>query len=184
MPRPASRSGEEVSPPQNRLDPSRQYTVLLQTNCGPIAIDLFAKQAPRTAAAFAHLVQTGYYDDLTFYRVVVGSLIQSGDPDSNGTGGPSWQTIEPPPANFRYSQGTVAMAKGAGAPSGASRSQFFIVTGTNVSLPDEYALVGHVIDGGAAVEAIAHAPLEASTTGEDTIPRVPIVIEHATLTVG
>ena len=106
-------------------------------------------------------MQTGYYNDLTFHRVVAGFVIQGGDPNGNGTGGPSWQIVEPPPANLRYTKGVVAMAKGPSAPSGTSGSQFFIVTGSNVSLPPVYALVGHVVSGENAVEAISHVPVEA-----------------------
>jgi peptidyl-prolyl cis-trans isomerase B (cyclophilin B) len=121
---------------------------------------------------------------LTFHRVVPGFVIQGGDPNGNGTGGPSWEVVEPPPANLRYTKGVVAMAKGGTAPSGASGSQFFIVTGSTVNLPPAYALVGHVVSGEKAVEAISHVPTEAAPEGgEASKPRVPIVIEKATLSV-
>jgi cyclophilin family peptidyl-prolyl cis-trans isomerase len=76
------------------------------------------------------------------------------------------------------------MAKTGTAPSGASGSQFFIVAGSSSKLPPEYALVGHVVSGEKAVEAISHVPTEAAPEGgEASKPRVPIVIEHATLSV-
>jgi peptidyl-prolyl cis-trans isomerase B (cyclophilin B) len=173
-----------VAPPTAQLDRSRRYTVRLDTNCGPIVIELAVGQAPQTTAAFAHLVVSGYYNHLTFYRVVAETLIQGGDPNDDGTGGPNWAVVEPPPANLRYTKGTVGMAKSPGSPAGASRSQFFIVSGSNLELPDEYGLVGHVVGSDAALEAIAHVPTEASIKGEHTVPRVPIVIEKATLYVG
>ncbi len=184
VPAPASRAGEQVAKPSTQLDPAREYTVRLATNCGPIVIQLAVKEAPKTTASFAHLVQTGYYNGLTFHRVVPGFVIQGGDPNGNGTGGPSWEVVEPPPAGLRYTKGVVAMAKSGSAPSGTSGSQFFIVTGSSTNLPAEYALVGRVVSGEKAVEAIAHVPTEASSEGgEASKPRSPMVIESAVLSV-
>lgn len=181
---PASRADEQASKYTQQLDSAHSYTVTLATNCGPIAIGLAVQQAPKTASSFAHLVQTGYYNDLTFHRVVAGFVIQGGDPNGNGSGGPSWQLVEPPPATLRYTNGIVAMAKGPTAPSGASGSQFFIVVGAETNLPPVYALVGHVVGGQRAVEAISHVPTEAASEGGPASkPRVPIVIERATLSV-
>ncbi len=181
---PPSRIGEPASKATERLDPAHSYTVRLATNCGTIVIRLAVAQAPKTTSSFAHLVQTGYYNDLTFHRVVPGFVIQGGDPRGDGTGGPSWQIVEPPPANLRYTKGVVAMAKGSTAPAGTSGSQFFIVTGHSVNLPPAYALIGHVIGGEKAVEAITQVPTEAAAEGGPASkPVVPIVIEKATLIV-
>jgi cyclophilin family peptidyl-prolyl cis-trans isomerase len=77
------------------------------------------------------------------------------------------------------------MARAPTAPIGASGSQFFIVVGTKVALPAQYALVGHVVSGLANAEAISHVPTEAAPEGgESSKPAVPIVIEKATLSVG
>jgi peptidyl-prolyl cis-trans isomerase B (cyclophilin B) len=181
---PPSRIGEPASKATGRLDPAHSYTVTLATNCGTIAIRLAVAQAPKTTSSFAHLVQTGYYNDLTFHRVVPNFVIQGGDPRGNGTGGPSWQIVERPPANLRYTKGVVAMAKGSTEPPGTSGSQFFIVTGSSVDLPPAYALIGHVSGGEKAVEAIAHVPTEAAAEGAPASkPLVPIVIEKARLIV-
>ncbi len=184
MPAPASRAGEQASRPTAQLDSTRDYTVRMATTCGTIVIQLAVGEAPKTTASFAHLVQIGYYNGLTFHRIVKGFVIQGGDPNGNGTGGPSWQVVEPPPAGLRYTKGVVAMAKSGSAPSGASGSQFFIVTGSSTNLPPEYALVGQVVGGERAVEAIANVPTEAAAEGgEASKPRIPVVIEHATLSV-
>jgi peptidyl-prolyl cis-trans isomerase B (cyclophilin B) len=184
VPAPPSRVGEPASKATKRLDPAHSYTVRLATNCGTIVIRLAVAQAPKTTASFAHLVQTGYYNELTFHRVVPDFVIQGGDPKGDGTGGPSWEIVEPPPANLRYTKGVVAMAKGSTAPAGTSGSQFFIVTGSSVNLPHTYALIGHVVFGEKAVEAIAHVPTEAASEGAPASkPLVPIVIEKATLIV-
>jgi peptidyl-prolyl cis-trans isomerase B (cyclophilin B) len=184
VPAPASRAGEQASESTAQLDPARSYTVRLATNCGAIVIQLAVKEAPKTTASFAHLVQIGYYNGLTFHRVVPGFVIQGGDPNGDGTGGPSWKVVEPPPANLRYTKGVVAMAKSGTAPSGSSGSQFFIVAGPNTNLPPVYALVGRVVSREKAVEAISRVPTEAASEGgEASKPRIPIVIEHATLSV-
>jgi peptidyl-prolyl cis-trans isomerase B (cyclophilin B) len=184
VPAPPSRAGEQISEPTGSLDPSRSYTVRMDTNCGPIVIQLAVKEAPKIANSFAHLVQSGYFNQLTFHRIVPGFVVQGGDPAGNGTGGPSWSVTEAPPPHLRYTKGTVAMAKGGTAPAGASGSQFFIVTGSNVNLPPVYALVGHVTLGERSVEAIARVPTEAPPEGgEASRPRIPVVIEKATLTV-
>jgi peptidyl-prolyl cis-trans isomerase B (cyclophilin B) len=184
VPAPAARAGEQASKPTAQLDPTRSYTVRLATNCGAIVIQLAVKEAPKTTASFAHLVQIGYYNGLTFHRVVPGFVIQGGDPNGNGTGGPSWEIVEPPPASLRYTKGVVAMAKSGSAPSGTSSSQFFIVTGSSTNLPPEYALVGHVVNGERAAEAISRVPTEAAAEGgEASKPRSPMVIEHASLSV-
>jgi len=184
VPTPPSRAGEQASKATSQLDPTHSYTVRLATNCGPIVIQLAVAQAPKTTSSFAHLVQTGYYNGLTFHRVVASFVIQGGDPNGDGTGGPSWQLVEAPPANLRYTKGVVAMAKGPTAPAGTSASQFFIVTGSSVNLPPVYALVGHVVSGEKAVEAISHVPTEAAPGGGPASkPRAPMVIDRATLSV-
>jgi len=177
VPAPASRAGEQASKPTTQLDPKRSYRVRLVTNCGTIVIQLAVNEAPKTTSSFAHLVKIGFYNRLTFHRVVPEFVIQGGDPNGNGSGGPSWRIVEPPPADLRYTKGVVAMAKTPSAPAGASGSQFFIVTGSNVGLPPVYALVGRVVGGERTVEAISHVPTE----GER--PRAPVVIERATLSV-
>ncbi len=182
---PASKADEQASKYTTLLDPALTYTVTLETNCGPIVIALAVAQAPKTTSSFAHLAKTGYYNGLTFHRVVPNFVIQGGDPKGNGTGGPSWKVVEPPPSNLQYTRGVVAMAKGPSEPSGASGSQFFIVTGANTNLPPDYALIGHVISGQSHAQAISHVPTEAAEEGgEASKPRVPIVIERAKLQIG
>ena len=97
--------------PTGRLDPAKRYMVTLATNCGAIAIELDVKRAPRTTASFAYLVKRGFYNDLTFHRVAADFVIQGGDPNGDGSGGPGYTIVERPPANLQYTRGTVAMAK-------------------------------------------------------------------------
>ena len=172
------RGAQRIPKPTLRLDPAKRYVVSLATNCGAIEIELDVRQAPRTTASFAYLVKRGFYNDLTFHRVAAGFVIQGGDPNGDGSGGPGYTVVEPPPGNMRYTLGTVAMAKTATDPSGASGSQFFIVTAANAALPAQYALVGNVVGSFAGVDTIAKLP---TSPPQDGAPMTPVVIRRAIL---
>jgi peptidyl-prolyl cis-trans isomerase B (cyclophilin B) len=171
----ASRTHESV--PTGRLSATRQWTVTLDTNCGKIAIALAVKQAPKTTSAFAGLVRRGFFTGLSFHRIVAGFVIQGGDPLQTGAGGPGYTVVEAPPSDLKYTSGVVAMAKTSTDPSGASGSQFFIVTGADAQLPAEYALLGRVSSGMAVAKRIEAVPTQPSQ-----MPDVPIIIRRATLT--
>jgi cyclophilin family peptidyl-prolyl cis-trans isomerase len=175
---PTPRGPQHIAVPKSRLDPSKRYVVTLATNCGTIAIALNVASAPRTTASFAYLVLRGFYNGLTFHRVAANFVIQGGDPNGDGSGGPGYTIVEPPPQNLHYTLGTVAMAKTAADPSGASGSQFFIVTTGEAPLPAQYALVGKVVGSFAGVETIAKLP---TNPPQDGAPDEPVVISRATL---
>jgi cyclophilin family peptidyl-prolyl cis-trans isomerase len=175
---PVPKGSQHVPKPRTRLDPAKRYVVTLLTNCGAIAIQLDVKRAPRTAASFTYLVRRGFYDDLTFHRVAANFVIQGGDPDGDGSGGPGYTIVEPPPSDLHYTLGTVAMAKADADPAGASGSQFFIVTAPEAPLPAQYALLGRVVGSFAAVQAIAKEP---TVPPQDGVPQTPVVISRATL---
>ncbi|MEA2255121.1 MAG: hypothetical protein QOG35_1166 [Solirubrobacteraceae bacterium] len=181
---PTAKGRQALGRPTTRLTAGRRYTVALRTNCGTIDIRLAATQAPRTAASFAALVRRGFYDGLTFHRIAKGPsgedfVIQGGDPLGTGLGGPGFTVVEPPPSDLRYTRGTVAMAKTQAEPSGASGSQFFIVTAADAGLPPDYALVGRVVGGDDAVRRISQVPAD-----DRERPRTPVVIVKATLRTG
>jgi peptidyl-prolyl cis-trans isomerase B (cyclophilin B) len=169
-----------MAKPHMTLDPSKRYVVTLATNCGKIAIALDVRRAPRTTSSFAYLVKRRFYDDLTFHRVAAGFVIQGGDPNGDGSGGPGYTVVERPPSNLRYTRGTVAMAKTETDPSGASGSQFFIVTAADAPLPPQYALVGRVVGSFSAVKAIGKLSTDPP---QDGAPTVPVVISRAQLSV-
>jgi peptidyl-prolyl cis-trans isomerase B (cyclophilin B) len=175
---PAPRGVQHVPPPTRQLDPAKRYVVALATNCGAIAIQLDVRRAPRTASSFAYLVRRGFYNDLTFHRVAANFVIQGGDPNGDGSGGPGYTIVEPPPAGLRYTRGTVAMAKRSSDPAGASGSQFFIVTARETELPPQYALLGRVVGSMAGVDAIAKLQ---TVPPQDGAPIHPVVISRATL---
>ena len=179
---PAPKGPQHIPPPQLKLDPSRTYTVTVATNCGKFAFTLDVKQSPKTSASVYYLVKRGFYDGLTFHRVAAGFVIQGGDPAGNGSGGPGYTVVEAPPANTQYVLGDVAMAKTQTQPSGASGSQFFIVTGQNVTqsagLTPDYALAGKVVSGINVVKAIGSLP---TNPPQDGAPTTPVVMSSVTV---
>lgn len=136
------------------LKPGEEATAVVETSCGTFEIALDTDRAPKTANSFAFLSEEGFYDEQTFHRIVPGFVIQGGDPEGTGTGGPGYSVDEKPPANLAYTKGIVAMAKSGAEPPGRSGSQFFVVLGADAGLPPEYALVGKVSEGLDVVEQI------------------------------
>ncbi len=151
---------------------------MVRTSCGTFKIALDTERAPKTANSFAYLSEEGFYDDLTFHRIVPEFVIQGGDPLGTGTGGPGYKVVEKPPANLAYTKGTVAMAKSSAEPPGTSGSQFYVVTGADAGLPPEYALVGKVSEGIDVVERIGGL----GTPSEK--PKQTVLIEKITIEKG
>jgi len=151
---PAARDDGGGKAPKERLDPERTWTLTFDTSCGTFVVTLDLDSAPATAASLVALAEAGYYDDTIFHRIVPGFVIQGGDPTQTGTGDPGYKTVDVPKADAAYTKGVVAMAKTADEPAGTSGSQFFVVTGDDVGLPPEYAVVGTVTQGMDVVERI------------------------------
>ena len=136
-----------------------KHVVTLKTSKGDITVEIDADAAPKTATNFIVLAQSGYYNELTFHRVIPGFMIQGGDPSGNGTGGESvfGDTFED-----ETDSGNALMAKGykAGVIAMANRgpdtngSQFFIMD-ADYPLPPNYTIFGHVTAGQKVVNAIA-----------------------------
>jgi peptidyl-prolyl cis-trans isomerase B (cyclophilin B) len=164
--------------PKQVLKPGEEATAVVETSCGTFEIALDTKRAPKTANSFAFLAEEGFYDDLTFHRVAPGFVIQGGDPEGTGTGGPGYSVDEKPPANLAYTKGIVAMAKSSAEPPGRSGSQFYVVTAPDAGLPPEYALVGKVSKGYDVVEKI-----DALGTSSEK-PKQTVLIESMTVDQG
>jgi cyclophilin family peptidyl-prolyl cis-trans isomerase len=170
-------SCSQVSPPEPKADggetePSSELPadetreLVVETNCGSFTIELDTKAAPKTAASVAALAESGFYDGTTFHRIVPGFVIQGGDPTATGSGGPGYSTVDVPAPTTTYTRGVVAMAKTQSEPPGTAGSQFFVVTGADVGLPPEYAVIGKVTEGMDVVNRIGR--LGDPTTEEPT----------------
>jgi cyclophilin family peptidyl-prolyl cis-trans isomerase len=164
--------------PKQTVKKGEKLTAVVQTSCGTFDIALATSEAPKTANSFAYLAEEGFYDGLTFHRIVPEFVIQGGDPLGTGTGGPGYKVVEKPPKNLAYTKGVVAMAKSGAEPPGTSGSQYFVVTSADAGLPPEYALVGRVDKGMDVVEKIGHLPTE----GEK--PEQTVVMEKVTIEKG
>jgi peptidyl-prolyl cis-trans isomerase B (cyclophilin B) len=149
-PKPKPDGGQ--TPPNTTL--KAPADLVFATNCGSFTVRLDPKLAPHTGASLVKLAKNGFYDDTIFHRIVPRFVIQGGDPLGRGSGGPGYSTVDKPPADSRYTKGVVAMAKAAAEPAGTSGSQFFVVTGEDVELPPDYAIVGKVAHGLDVVERI------------------------------
>ena len=150
--------------------------IVFDTTCGSFTVTLDQELAPNTAASLVALAKDGYFDDTIFHRVVPGFVIQGGDPTQSGSGGPGYSTVDKPPADAKYTKGTVAMAKTQLEASGTSGSQFFVVTGEDAALPPDYAIVGEVTDGMDTVERID------ALGAADGPPSKPVVVTSVTVT--
>ncbi len=123
-----------------------------------IEIELLPEDAPNTAANFRSLVSKGFYDGLCFHRVISGFMIQGGDPDGNGTGGPGYSIKGEFSSNgvkntIKHKRGTISMAR-SGHPDSAG-SQFFIMHADAPYLDGQYAAFGRVVSGIETVDEIA-----------------------------
>jgi peptidyl-prolyl cis-trans isomerase B (cyclophilin B) len=161
--------------PKQTVAEGEELTAVVETSCGTFEIALDTERAPVTTNSFVFLAEEGFYDDLTFHRIVPEFVIQGGDPEGTGNGGPGYSVVEKPPANLSYTKGTVAMAKSSAEPPGTSGSQFFVVTGADAGLPPEYALVGKVSEGMNVVERIGRLG-----TPEQK-PKQTVLIEKVTI---
>jgi len=168
---PKPKGDVELAKPKERLKASGTYVATVVTSCGEFKITLDAKRAPRTGGSFKYLTDKGFFDGLTFHRIVSGFVIQGGDPKGDGTGGPGYTVVEKPPGGLQYTKGVVAMAKGGNEPPGASGSQWFVVTAEDAQLPPDYALLGKVTEGQDVVDKIGVLPVTA-----DEQPAEPVVI--------
>jgi peptidyl-prolyl cis-trans isomerase B (cyclophilin B) len=170
---PLKKEPRKYPKPKGKLDPSKSYTAVVETTCGTFEIELDAERAPRTGYSFASLAKQGFFEGLLFHRIVPGFVIQGGDPQGNGQGGPGYKVVEAPPDDLVYSKGVVAMAKTATDKRGASGSQFFVVTGEDAGLPADYALLGKVTKGIEVVDRIGVVETDPTTEA----PVDPVIIK-------
>ena len=150
--------------------------VIEMENGGVIKLELDEKAAPKTVENFLKLVKKGFYDRLTFHRIIPGFMIQGGDPDGTGMGGPGYGITGEFAANgianpIKHTRGVISMARAMG-PNSAG-SQFFIMHEDAPHLDGSYAAFGHVAEGIEVVDEIASVP-----TGFNDRPIEPVVMKR------
>src|SRR5437764_10500649 len=145
----------------------------MQTSRGAVTFELFDEDAPKTVANFRRLASEGFYDGLTFHRVIKDFMIQGGCPQGTGTGGPGY-TFEDEINDHKVVRGALAMAN---AGPNTNGSQFFIVTAREAPwLDGKHTVFGEVKSGMDAVDAI-----EALPAGPGDKPAEPAVVERVEL---
>jgi len=145
----------------------------LHTNHGAIAIELYPEDAPKTVENFVELARKGFYDGVTFHRVIPDFMIQGGDPTGTGSGGPGY-SFDDETNSHRIVRGALAMAN---AGPNTNGSQFFVVTTPEASwLDGKHTVFGRVTDGMDVVDRISQVPRDGSDR-----PREPVTIERIEL---
>lgn len=165
QPQPTQPVQEEATEAANITNNKKSYTIaptpmpakdlrnkkaVIETNKGTIEFEIYP-EASQAATNFIFLSNEGFYDNLTFHRVVPGFVIQGGDPLGNGTGGPGYR-FNDEPVKRKYDKGIVAMANSGPNTNG---SQFFIMLDNNPDLPAKYTIFGKVTKGQNIVDEIA-----------------------------
>jgi peptidylprolyl isomerase len=155
--------------PPFEIDPQGNYTAIIETPRGNVTVELFPTLAPQTVNNFVALSRQGFYDGLTWHRVLPDFMAQGGDPQGTGTGGPGWNV----PGEFTTEKlfdkpGMVAMARAADPDSAGS--QFFITTAPTPHLNYQYTIFGEVVEGQDIVNNIPlRDPMTATEPGEEIV---------------
>lgn len=164
------------APPEMTIDPGETYVATVKTSCGRIELRLFAEEAPITVNNFIFLAEQGFYDGLTFHRIVPDFVIQGGDPKGSGRGGPGYQFEDEIVSRLKFDgSGLLAMANSGPDTNG---SQFFITLGEAEHLNGKHTIFGEVIGGTDVVREIGRLP-----TGPDERPLSTVYILRVTITV-
>ena len=140
------------SPPAMQIDPTKSYTATIQTNRGDIVIDLYADKVPNTVNNFVALARDGFYDGVSFHRVIADFMVQGGDPTGSGRGGPGYRfNDEFHPELVHDGPGVLSMAN---AGPNTNGSQFFITHVATNWLDSKHSVFGKVRSGQDVVDAI------------------------------
>jgi len=155
------RTGEKSfpAPPEMIIDPEKTYVATIQTEKGDVVLELFAKDTPITTNNFVFLACKGFYDGVTFHRVMPGFVAQGGDPTGTGAGGPGYKIPDEADAVSFDSPGLLSMAK---AGRNTTGSQFFITYAPVPRLDADFTVFGRVTSGMDVLESLT--PRDPQTT--------------------
>jgi len=139
-------------PPEMGIDAKKTYRAAIETDRGTIELELYAQHAPKTVNNFRFLAQEGFYDGITFHRVISDFMIQGGDPTGTGRGGPGYRFEDETKGNpLTHETGVISMAN---AGPNTNGSQFFITHGPQPHLNGKHTVFGKVVKGQDVVDAI------------------------------
>jgi peptidyl-prolyl cis-trans isomerase B (cyclophilin B) len=138
--------------PEMQIDLNKTYRVSMETTKGLIELDLYPQYAPRTVNNFVFLTQQGYYDGVSFHRVINNFVIQGGDPTGTGAGGPGYKFEDEVYDNpLKHETNVISMAN---AGPNTNGSQFFITHSPQPHLDGKHTVFGKVVNGADVVNAI------------------------------
>lgn len=153
-------------PPSMQIDARKAYLVTMKTNRGTIEIELHPQHAPLTVNNFVFLIREGFYDGVSFHRVISNFVVQGGDPTGSGTGGPGYRFADETAGNpLRHTQGVLSMAN---AGPNTNGSQFFITHAPQPHLNGRHTVFGTVTNGMDVVDAIRAGDKMLKVTVEET----------------
>jgi peptidyl-prolyl cis-trans isomerase B (cyclophilin B) len=140
------------SPPALQIDVTKTYLITMETSKGVIEIELYPEHAPMTVNNFVFLAKEGFYDSVTFHRVISNFMIQGGDPTGTGRGGPGYKFADETYGNpLKHKTGILSMANSGPNTNG---SQFFITHSSQPHLDGKHTVFGKVTNGMEVVNAI------------------------------
>jgi peptidyl-prolyl cis-trans isomerase B (cyclophilin B) len=140
------------SQPEMQIDSSKKYGVTIETPRGAIELELFAEHAPKTVNNFVFLAREGFYDGISFHRVISDFMVQGGDPTGTGSGGPGYSFEDEVDENpLQHETGVISMAN---AGPNTNGSQFFITHSPQRHLNGKHTVFGKVVKGQDVVDAI------------------------------
>jgi peptidyl-prolyl cis-trans isomerase B (cyclophilin B) len=143
---------EWKNPPEMQIDPAKKYKAVIETSRGVIEVDLYPQHAPKTVNNFVFLAKAGFYDDVSFHRVIKNFMIQGGDPTGTGRGGPGYKFEDELKGNpLKHETGVISMANSGPNTNG---SQFFITHSPQPHLNGRHTVFGKVLSGQDVVDAI------------------------------
>jgi cyclophilin family peptidyl-prolyl cis-trans isomerase len=170
----ASKSNKVEKPTETPEVLKVPYMNISVKNYGEIKIKLFNQDAPKNVNSVVQLVNKGLYNGLTFHRIIKGFVIQGGDPNGDGTGGPGYELADEISLNLKHVKGTVAMANHGPNTNG---SQFYICLADIPHLDGKYTIIGQVVQGMDIVEKLG-----AVKTGPGDRPTVNVTMEKVWIT--
>jgi peptidylprolyl isomerase len=163
--------------PADVLVKGASYTAVVQTSCGEFRMRLLPQSAPQAVASFVFLSRKHFFDGLTFHRIVPGFVIQGGDPEGTGAGGPGYSFANEIDKKLSMDHpGVLAMAHSSQPDSNGS--QWFVTIGDDHDLDGQYTIFGEVIKGLSVVDAIGKVPVAGQNN--DT-PQLQVYIEKVTI---
>ena len=170
-------------PPEMTIDPTATYTATMKTSCGTVEMELYPDVAPIGVNSFVFLARQGFYDGLTFHRIVAGFVVQGGDPAGDGTGGPGYEFENETSKKVTFDDAGILAYANSGVDTNGS--QFFITLAATPALDPtadaSYTIFGKVTKGMDVIQKMGALPTTADAQGEQSVPTQPVYIDSITI---